>query len=741
MRKRGSYQGYVQEERIVINRYSSPAHIYFFMQAKWRAILKNIRTRGRLKHVVFLIADHFEPEGYDLKNLSGYFGDYKNLAARHRDSYGNHPKFTWFYRGRDKEVLRLLTGMMEEGLGEIELHVHHGSGTENAFIDSGGKLKALISARLDILRASQNPGRRRYGFIHGMWALDNSRRGEYCGVNNELEILEDTGCFADFTFPAWGPMQPAKIESIYYAVDDPDRPKSYNTGIDAGVGPEDPEGLLIFEGPERSSLEILLEKDRLDRRLIDSWIRAHIGVVGRDEWIFVKTNIHSLGLKHKEDIFREKKLDDLFRHLEEKFDDGKRYRLHYASAREAYNIVKAAEVGEKGDPEKYRDYDIPPYSDIKGSGEPDLRPAEKINVAFLVDDLNFLYGVTRNLLENIKWIDKARFNPFIYVLGGLKRLKEFKELNGAMIRSLEFNKFNPLSYMRIVRLLKTDNIKILHSYPFISNFIGPALARIAKVKKCITSVHSEASAKKRKLLMKFSFGLSDGIIVVSDYLRKVLIKERLSGNDKIKTIYNGVDLGLFNPEKAGHIDREAIGVSVKDVVVMTVAMFRREKGYEYLIRAVEKIVKSGSRVKFIFVGDGPSRERIELAAKEKGLSENILFMGYRDDVQELLGLCDIFLLPSLSEGFAVSLIEAMAMKKPVITTAVGGIPEIVKDQETGLLIRSADPDLISAAIDRLAKDEPLRQIMGARGRQAVEKRFDARDRAKELEGLYLVNIA
>ncbi len=698
-------------------------------------------SAGRaLKHIIFFIADHFEPAGYDIESLKIYFAGYKALMTRHGDSYGNYPKFTWFYRDGETGAAGLLAEMSRSGLGEAELHLHHGRGTENAAANDAGRLADLINSRVKFLRGSVGSGEKRYGFIHGMWALDNSRGGEYCGVNNELQVLRETGCFADFTFPAWGDMQPAKVNSIYYAKDDPLRAKSYNTGIDAAVGQRPEADLLIFEGPAGSALEILLDKNKLDTALINSWVKARISVAGRDEWIFVKTNIHSLGTGHKEKIFDVKIFDTLFSYLEQAFDDGKRYRLHYATAREAYNIVRAAEDGREGDPEDNKDHLIRPYA-IVSDGLRERKKSgitKRVNTAFLADDLCSMCGLTRNLLENVKWLNRDKFNLFIYALDGSRIAEEFAALDAVTIRNLRFKKTDPSAYLRIINLLRSDGIEILHSYPFVSNMIGPFLARIAGVRRVITSVHSDAIIKNR-LLSKLSYGLSDRVIVVSEYLREMLKSRRGLADNKIKTIYNGVDPVFFNPEESASVTRESVGASKNDVLIMTTANFRWEKGHEYLVRAAKEMKTRGGSFKFLLVGTGPMEAGIRAMSKESGVDDMFLFMGYRDDVRRLLSLCDIFVLPSVSEGFGTSLIEAMAMKKPVIATAVGGIRESVKDGENGLLIKPADPGAISDAIYKLAKNEPLRKLMGERGRQIAQGRFDSRDRASDLERLYLYN--
>ncbi len=207
------------------------------------------------------------------------------------------------------------------------------------------------------------------GFIHGNWALDNSREdGRWCGVNNELEVLRDTGCYADFTLPsAPSDTQTRKINSIYYAKDTP-RPKSHDIGFDVKIGIVPAGDLMIIQGPlalnwKRRKWGILPKLENGEISLnnpptaerIDLWIKQRIGVKGRQGWIFVKVYTHGAQDDNlKDEHFRN--LDSMFGYLETRYNDGTNYRLHYVTAREMYNIVKAAEAGEGGEPGEYRDY-------------------------------------------------------------------------------------------------------------------------------------------------------------------------------------------------------------------------------------------------------------------------------------------------------------------------------------------------------------------------------------------------
>jgi hypothetical protein len=317
-------------------------------------------------HVIFVFVDHYEPGPgpAGVERNREWLTEYKVLARRHRDSYGRVPQHTWFYAYEQKNdaVMEELSRAVRDGYGEIEFHWHHGNDTNESF---GPKLEealrwfnsfgAMVSGGLE--------ERVRFAFVHGNCALDNSTTPDRCGVNRELDALREAGCYADFTFPSLGsPGQPSKVNSIYYAVDD-DAPKSYDTGRDAEVGKRVPDGLLMFQGPMTLTVTRRLfeygaveNDERPSPGRVDSWVASGVRVKGRPDWKFVKVYTH--GAQSRTTCLGPE-TDAMFGRLEERYGKGS-YRLHYVTAREAYNIVRAAEDGRTGDPDNFRDYEVTP---------------------------------------------------------------------------------------------------------------------------------------------------------------------------------------------------------------------------------------------------------------------------------------------------------------------------------------------------------------------------------------------
>jgi len=334
------------------------------------------RSHAGPRHVLLLVCDHFEPrhgmrhDGQDAERVALWAAEYPRFRRRCLDAFGHAPKHTWFYPPHHGlEHLSALGRLAFEGCGEVELHYHH-DGDDSQSLRRGLKESLDEYHRRGLLLASGAPPRTAFAFVHGDWALDNSRGGRFCGVNDEITILQELGCWGDFTMPSGGEAQTRKTNAIYYAIDDPLRPRSHDRGPDARVGRRAPDGLFMMQGPlginwrgprwpriENASLTTE-NWGRPDR--VPCWMDCHVHVRGRPEWVFVKLHAHGGPEKDHDALFGERAFR-LHETLNRAYNDGVRNRLHYVTAREAYNIAKAAEAGAAGDPSPWRDFVIGPY--------------------------------------------------------------------------------------------------------------------------------------------------------------------------------------------------------------------------------------------------------------------------------------------------------------------------------------------------------------------------------------------
>lgn len=207
-------------------------------------------------HLMF--ADHYEPywgkpsDAVARARVEAWQRTWPEIAARHRDHAGRSPRWTFFYPQEEyrPDLIAPLAEMTQAGIADVEVHIHHDGEGEQDFVDRMSGFVTALSQEHGLLH--QVEGRPRFGFIHGNWALDNARPdGRWCGLNQELTLLRELGCYADFTLPAApDPCQTSIVNAIYWASDDPSKPKSHDRGQLVSVGvPAPADALLCIQGP------------------------------------------------------------------------------------------------------------------------------------------------------------------------------------------------------------------------------------------------------------------------------------------------------------------------------------------------------------------------------------------------------------------------------------------------------------------------------------------------------------
>jgi hypothetical protein len=331
------------------------------------------------------IANHFEPEfvpetpgqfashGERVRRVEAWCQRYPELVDPWRDADGEPLRQTYFYPAEHyhADVIERLAIHAREGWGELEIHLHHGVTRP----DTAANTRAVLLAFRDRLAAhgclayqwgSDQP---RFAFVHGNWALANSAGGRYCGVDEELQLLADIGCYADFTLPSAPELsQTAKINALYECHRPLTRRAAHRWGRNLTVGRPPTVFPLIIQGPlwlsfagwpsrrrpytENGALTAAAPPSATRFR---DWIRPAIGVVGREDWIFVKLHCHGMD-PHDTPALLGEPVTDFLRALTDLARRSRRFRLHFVTAREMVNIALAACDGLSGDPASFRDY-------------------------------------------------------------------------------------------------------------------------------------------------------------------------------------------------------------------------------------------------------------------------------------------------------------------------------------------------------------------------------------------------
>jgi hypothetical protein len=319
-------------------------------------------------HVFLCIADHWEPKWQQparavaAERAERWKREYPPLAREFTDSLGRHPQHSFFCPQDEYEPqhVEAAAEVCRQGLGDVEVHLHHDRDTADGLREKLLSFTETLHHRHGLLTKDAD-GRIRYAFIHGNWALDNSRPdGRWCGVNNELSILMETGCYADLTMPsAPSQCQTTTLNSIYYASDDPLLPNSHDRGTPICVGGRQPdETLLMIQGPlaldwrkRKWGLLPRIENGDLTGRRpptldrLRLWLQAGVCVAGRPDWRFVK--LHTHGAQEANSAML---LGDPMRQFHAGLADFARqndwFRYYYVTARELALLAKAAEASE-----------------------------------------------------------------------------------------------------------------------------------------------------------------------------------------------------------------------------------------------------------------------------------------------------------------------------------------------------------------------------------------------------------
>jgi glycosyltransferase involved in cell wall biosynthesis len=278
------------------------------------------------------------------------------------------------------------------------------------------------------------------------------------------------------------------------------------------------------------------------------------------------------------------------------------------------------------------------------------------------------------------------------------------------------------------RLARTTEAALIHANGSRAMFYG-GLAGRATGRPAIWHVRI---AESDGVVDQALYALATGVIATS----RAVARRFRSGAPKVRLIPNGVDLARLTPRPPSRALGASLGIPPSAPLALCVGRFVPEKGHRHLLKAAARVERAKPGVHWILVGCGELEGELRAQARRLGLEAQVHFAGWRDDVADVLALCDIVVLPSESEGFGRVLVEAMAMAKAVVAAAVGGVPEIVLDGETGILVPSAAPAPLADAVRSLLDDPARAARLGAAGRARAESTFSLAAHVGGVERVY-----
>jgi glycosyltransferase involved in cell wall biosynthesis len=293
---------------------------------------------------------------------------------------------------------------------------------------------------------------------------------------------------------------------------------------------------------------------------------------------------------------------------------------------------------------------------------------------------------------------------------------------------------------RLMRLMRREKPDIVHTHLFKSDLHGRLAARWTGVPVVISTAHNnDAWAKRAPLgwLYGRTARLADRIIAVSEEVREYQSKYTFVPSDKIVTIDNGVDLRRFDgQEAAGHAVRAEFGIASDTPLVGIIGRLTEQKDHATFLRAAGHIRAALPKTRFLVVGDGPLRENLIEQARSFGLDGAVIFAGLRNDIPAVMAALDVLVFSSRWEGLPVTLLEGMAAARPVVSTAVGGVPGVVGDGESALLVPPGMASVLADAIVRVLRDPALAHKLSVAARKRVREKYSLDSMLKRTLALY-----
>jgi glycosyltransferase involved in cell wall biosynthesis len=299
-----------------------------------------------------------------------------------------------------------------------------------------------------------------------------------------------------------------------------------------------------------------------------------------------------------------------------------------------------------------------------------------------------------------------------------------------------------LNFLR--RLIARENPDIVHTHTYKAGILGCWAARLAGVPHIVHTPHGHVFyghfdpliTQVFKTIEKCTVPIMDRVVALTEGEREDYINFGVCPPEKLVTIHSGVDLGKFgNGQRKIEEKRKALGLAPDAVVVGTVGWLLPIKGSMQLLKAMGNIWNGRRDLNLVYVGKGDLEDTLKTKAAMMGVENRVRFLGWRDDVHEIMPLFDVFVLPSMMEGMGRALVEAMAAGKPVIGTRVGGIPDLVKDGYNGFLVEPGEVSGLAQAIHKLVGDEDLRKTMGERG-MAMAPAYSVEKMIEKIDKLY-----
>lgn len=371
----------------------------------------------------------------------------------------------------------------------------------------------------------------------------------------------------------------------------------------------------------------------------------------------------------------------------------------------------------------------------------------KVNLLYVITKLE-LGGAQKQLLSLIDNLDRQRYQPFLFTANEGLLFSQARSIPGLTIKKSKWldRQINPLkdifAIIEIYFFIKKNKIQIVHTHSSKAGILGRLAAKLAKAKIVIHTVHGwPFHDHQNGLLNAIYFGLerimaffTDRLIVVSEYDKRKGLDSRIGKESQYSIIHYGIVAEHFKGKKQNV--KAELGIGSDEFVVGTIACFKPQKSLQDFIKFSGLVKQVLPNTKFILVGDGVLRKKIESLITALDLNKHVILTGWRRDIPEILSVLDVFVLTSLWEGLPISVLEAMAASLPVVATNTGGIAEVINDSELGFLVSCGDIGAMAEKVVYLLNQKRLLKEPVDEKRKVLLNDFRLENMLKSTQELY-----
>ena len=365
-------------------------------------------------------------------------------------------------------------------------------------------------------------------------------------------------------------------------------------------------------------------------------------------------------------------------------------------------------------------------------------------------------GVPEHVLALLDGLSRRGYSMTVVCREVSERYRTRLEQMGVRIILLDLRRLiSPVADLRaawrLYRLLRDEGCQVLHMHMSKAALLGGLIGTAARVPVRVNTAHNLGCIALPQRVLRGLFWLYDkalfattmhAVITVSSKVRQSIVRLGVLPAGKAYAIPNGIDPRPFAADADARArTREALGLGDEHVAVGCVARLVWFKGLDALIDAIPGVVRDHAQARFFIVGEGPLKEQLLAQARQLGIADKLVFLGERDDVAALLAAFDVFVLPSVSEGMPITILEAMAAAKPIVATDVGGVGEMIEDQVSGLLVPARAPGALADALNALVGDARRRERMGEAAKARLERDFAQDSMVNATDRLYREKLA